>query len=155
VIAIVACSKTKLRFSAPARMLYTSRLFKASLDYASVIAMHVYVASALYGLVELDDVIEPYERTLATMDARERQLWGAGVATSLLHGSELAAGDKLCILAGAAYAEPLVTAYRANYQADLVVEEPLAKMQIGERFAWLQYARAYCGLEQEQRGGSR
>ena len=111
-IGIVACSKTKLRAAAPARVFYSSRLFKASRDYALVKCSSTYIASALFGLVELDDVLEPYDLTLTTMHARERELWGARVATQLARrrGDELAAGEQLCILAGAAYAAPLVEA---------------------------------------------
>jgi hypothetical protein len=153
VIGLIACSKTKLRIAASARALYTSRLFSASLEYAMRNCEHVYVASAMYGLVELDDVLEPYDLTIATMAARERVLWGARVATELhhRHAAEFTVGEQLCILAGASYAEPIVEAYRQGYQANLAVFEPLARLQIGERYAWLQYANSYVDLERTAR----
>lgn len=156
-IGLVACSKTKLRGAAPARELYTSRVFRASLVYAQSKCDSVYVASAKHGLVSLEEVLEPYELTLATMAAFERALWGARIATELFrrHGAEFSVGDPLLALAGASYVEPIVEAYRQGYQKNIAVEQPLARLQIGERYAWLQYANAYGELERAAAGGSR
>jgi len=63
-IYVVACGKEKINHSTRARQMYTGGYFKACLNYAlsqnddSVDS--VYILSAKYGLVELDDVIQPY-----------------------------------------------------------------------------------------------
>jgi hypothetical protein len=65
-IAIVACGAKKLDRAASARCLYTGPYFRACLEYALTLAKakHVFIISAKYGLVGLNDVIEPYDKRL-------------------------------------------------------------------------------------------
>jgi hypothetical protein len=146
-IALVACSKSKLRAAAPASELYTSALFRLSLAYAQRTCAFVYIVSAKYGLVHPAQVIEPYDLTIVTLPARDRVLWGARVATQLhtSKGLRLAQGKALVIFAGAAYAEPIVEAYRQAYQANVNVVQPLDGLQIGERLSWLRSRDAMAG----------
>lgn len=51
-----------------AKDMYVSDLFKKSLEYARRLnPAKIYILSAKYGLLELDDMIEPYEITLNEM----------------------------------------------------------------------------------------
>lgn len=63
---IVACGAKKLDRAASARCLYVGPYFKACLAYALAIAKakDVFIISAKYGLVGLNDVIEPYDKRL-------------------------------------------------------------------------------------------
>lgn len=70
-IAFVGCVKSKKDHPCKAEEMYTSDLFKKSLMYAKK-ADKVYILSAKYGLVELDEVILPYQETLNTK-TREQQ----------------------------------------------------------------------------------
>jgi hypothetical protein len=65
-IVIVACGAKKLDRPASARRLYTGSYFQACLDYALTLAKakDVFIISAKYGLVGLNDVIEPYNKRL-------------------------------------------------------------------------------------------
>lgn len=133
-IGLVACCKTKLDRAAPARALYTSPLFRKSLAYAEALCELVYVMSAEHGLVELDAVLAPYDRTLAKMTARERATCGAVIALQLLvdHGSTF----DLLVLAGAPYVEPIRAAF-VHAGAHVTIREPLAGLEIGQRLSFL------------------
>jgi hypothetical protein len=133
VIGLVACCKSKLALPAPARELYTSQLFRLSLEYAQHYCDVVYVVSALHGLVELDHVIEPYESTARQMSPLQRAAWANRIAGQL---RQRHAGEILCVLAGSVYVEPIKAAYRELDQ-DAVILDCLRGMQIGERLAFL------------------
>ncbi|MCI0339330.1 MAG: YaaA family protein [Acidobacteria bacterium] len=62
-IVIISCGKQKLTCPALARELYTGLYFKATLGYALTIAPveNIFVLSAKYGLVRLDDRLKPYD----------------------------------------------------------------------------------------------
>jgi hypothetical protein len=132
-IAIVGCGKRKLQRAAPARDLYNSNLFRLSLRHAESMCERVYVASALHGLLELDQVIEPYNRRLADLGGKkDRESWGTRVVGCV----PLPKGPRplLLIYAGAEYADPLrVGAGRHGW----AVSQPLHGLQLGERLRWL------------------
>lgn len=105
-IGLVGCGSQKLSRPAPARELYTSPLFRKSLEYAERWCRVVYIISAALGLVELEREVRPYERRMGRKS--EQDAWGARVASLLIarHGRDV---DYL-VLAGADYARPLATA---------------------------------------------
>jgi len=83
-IVLISCVKTKLPVPARARDLYKSTLFKHCLKYAEQIEPDsVYVLSAEYGLVPLDRIIAPYEKTLNKIPIRERKEWAKKVLRQL------------------------------------------------------------------------
>lgn len=62
---VIPCGAAKLDHAAPARELYVSSMFRMALDAAHAAVAddngRVLILSALHGLVELDDVLEPYD----------------------------------------------------------------------------------------------
>lgn len=60
-IGLVGCSGPKREAPAPARQLYTSQLFRSTLALAERRHDVVYVISAKHELVELDQVVAPYD----------------------------------------------------------------------------------------------
>ncbi|HWU87156.1 MAG TPA: hypothetical protein VN253_07775 [Kofleriaceae bacterium] len=145
-IGLVGCAATKLAQAAPARELYVSPLFRLALAFAEQRCTKVYILSALHELVDLDRVIEPYERRLG--GKVERQAWGERVGRALVarHGREV---DYL-ILAGADYANPVEVALRTHdgYRdgawhgvAATRILQPLTGMKIGARLRYLSIAR--------------
>lgn len=75
-IVFLSCVKSKRNVSCRSEEMYVSDLFKKSLQYArSLNPDHIYILSAKYGLLELDDVIDPYELTLKTMSEKDRKVW--------------------------------------------------------------------------------
>ena len=78
-IAFISCVKKKKMTPCAARELYSSDLFRKSLQYAEKHADKVYILSAKYGLLEPDDIIAPYEMTLKSMSVREQKRWAYSV----------------------------------------------------------------------------
>lgn len=87
--------------------MYISPLFKKSLAYAQKLAPdQIFILSAKYGLLGLDDEIEPYERTLNTMPAAEQIKWASLVLGQLGEKADLKE-DLFVILAGKNYYKDL------------------------------------------------
>jgi cytoplasmic iron level regulating protein YaaA (DUF328/UPF0246 family) len=79
-IVLISCVSKKLPRNSKARDLYISPLFKKNLQYALKLAPdQIFILSAKYGLVGLDDEIEPYEMTLNTMSVKEIKQWANSV----------------------------------------------------------------------------
>lgn len=104
-IAVIGCGAEKLPHAAPARDLYTGPIFRARLALAEAHGAHaIFVASALHGLIPITDIIEPYERSLASSSKPYRDAWTAQIVRSLrlvLHASP---GPILALVSGP-YAE--------------------------------------------------
>jgi hypothetical protein len=84
-IALISCVKTKLNTKIPVRAdeLYQSALFKKSYEYCKNRYDKVYILSAKYGLLEINDMILPYEKTLNKMSKKEKEIWYNNVFNSL------------------------------------------------------------------------
>lgn len=135
-IGLISCSAQKLDYGAPARELYSSALFRKSLAYAEPRCSASYVLSAEHGLVELDQQLEPYNTRLGG----KREAWARGVADALV--ARISRAETYLLLAGAAYADPLVAALRTRGHRGHI-RQPLQGLEIGERLRWLtEVARA-------------
>lgn len=91
-----------------------------------------YILSAAYGLVEPDQVLQPYDQTLYDLPPRAREAWAYAIVTRIreLHP----APRKVIILAGDVYRRYLDHwLSRYGYQ----IEAPLAGLGIGKQLAWL------------------
>jgi len=139
-IALIGCSGPKLKQAAPARQLYTSQLFRSTLAFAERRHDAVYVISAKHELVALDQVVAPYDLTMADVAKEWRVVWGTRVWGSI-QSRHQNVDRQVFIYAGKDYAQPIRRAgfHRATFH------EPLAKMQIGQRLRWL---RAQLAAEQ-------
>ncbi len=107
-IVLVSCVKRKQKFSAKAKDLYTSTLFQSNLQYAYRLKPDaIYILSAKYGLVDLDQVIAPYDMTLNTMSESEKKTWARRVLDSLRQKANLEE-DLFILLAGNNYRKYLI-----------------------------------------------
>lgn len=130
-VVLIACSSRKLDRSTRARDLYQGTLFRASLDWAqSKKPDEICILSAQYGLVGLDQVIEPYDLTLNTLPIDQVRAWSDRVFGQLASQFD-PDSDRFILLAGEKYRRFLAPRL-AN------VEVPLACMRIGEQVSWLQ-----------------
>jgi hypothetical protein len=136
-IALVSCSGPKLRVAAPAWQLYRSQLFRATLALAQRRHDVAYVISAKHELVELDQVIAPYDLTMADIAKEWRTVWGLRVWGSI-QNRHLHVDREVYIYAGKDYAQPI---RRAGFH-QATFHEPLAKMQVGQRLQWLKQQTA-------------
>lgn len=125
-IVLISCVSKKRTQKSRARDLYISPLFVKNLHYAEKLAPdQIFILSAKYGLVELDDEIEPYDLTLNTMSSQEIKRWASGVLRALAEKTDLQ-HDQFIFLAGAKYRKYLVP-HLAH------VEIPFEGLRIGEQ----------------------
>ena len=125
-IVLISCVSKKLTHPAKARDLYVSPLFKKNLAYVQKLKPDaIYILSARYGLVELDQRIEPYDLTLNTMTAQQVKLWADRVLSQLSERADLAK-DHFIFLAGQKYRKYILPEL-ASY------EIPLEGLPIGKQ----------------------
>lgn len=128
-ITIIGCGVEKRRGRHAARDLYTGNLFRAHLRLAEALQpREIFVVSAKYGLVGIDDQIDYYDLSLAQFGRGEIGDWRRGVASKV---DEIAgAGELVVVLAGKLYASWIDGCHRRAVQ-------PLAGMQVGERLSFI------------------
>jgi cytoplasmic iron level regulating protein YaaA (DUF328/UPF0246 family) len=131
-IALVSCVKSKQSKPAPAKDLYTSTLFRSLRRYAEAHADAWYILSAEHGLVEPNEVLAPYEKTLNKARQDERRNWATKVQTQLRR--ILPPGAEVIMLAGERYRENLVPFLEAGGHH---VAVPLKGMLFGRQLQYL------------------
>ena len=139
-VVLVSCVKSKLPNKAAARDLYTSAQFRGARRYAEAAGGPWYVLSALYGLVEPQDEIAPYDYTLNTLPIAERRAWAEKTLGQLIRAQPNL--RDVVILAGQRYREFLSPMLMAR---GVQVSVPMAHLRQGEQLAWL--ARNHDALE--------
>ena len=132
-IVLVSCVSKKLPHKAKAKDLYVSSLFKYCLKYSeSFNPDKVFILSAEHGLLGLEQEIEPYNRTLNNMPAREIRVWAEDVLAQLRKVFDLDK-DEFIFLAGRKYRKYLIPHIR-NYKV------PLESLSIGKQLKYLKDA---------------
>lgn len=149
-VVLIGCSKQKHKERTQARDMYTSTLFRKQLVLALLMVppTHVFIVSAHYGLLPLDQLIAPYENSIKTHSREDRAAWAYRVFMKLSDRMSERFGEKaketdlplrsldIVLLMGASYARPV----RAAAPEEWTFTEPLAGMQVGERLRWLNRA---------------
>lgn len=74
-LVLIACSARKLAHAAPAKELYQGDLFKKQRAWIEKAGHRWAILSAKHGLVQPDDIIEPYEQALKNMTRAENIRW--------------------------------------------------------------------------------
>lgn len=117
-IVLISCVKSKLNTPSKAKDLYTSDLFRSALQYAYFLkADKIFILSAKYGLLELEQVIAPYEMTLKTMGEPQKRAWANTVINVLRQKTDLQS-DLFIILAGEEYRKYLIPSLK-HYEVPL------------------------------------
>ena len=133
-IVLVSCATTKLDRRAKAEDLYVSDLFRKSFAYArSLRPAAIFILSAKHGLVHPEDVIEPYNQTLNTMNPAEIISWSDSVLCQLRKQTDVQ-DDHFIFLAGDRYRRYLTPRLCS-------VEVPMQGLRIGEQLRWLNRRR--------------
>src|SRR5690606_19088369 len=127
-IGLISCAKTKRPVASKACDLYVSDLFKGLLKYSERHCDVSYILSAKHGLLELDTVIDPYDKTLLTMSKQDRLRWAYSVDASL--AKVVRKGDTVVLLAGEKYREFLEPLLRNR---GCYVEVPFRGYKLGEQ----------------------
>jgi hypothetical protein len=153
-IALIACTKSKAAQAVPAALLYRSPLFRKSLLYALGTADRIYILSAKHGLLEMDEVVDPYELSIKDLTPPQKLAWTAKVSEKLT--KILAPRDKVQLLAGLEYTRPLLPVF---HQIGCQIASPLAGKSLGHRISWLgrtnheadlhaQYSKFYASMRE-------
>jgi len=133
---LISCVSQKLPHAALAKDLYVSSLFKFCLRYAQTLKPDiVFILSAKYGLVALDQPLEPYNDTLNTKRDAEIRQWAQGVLQQLRSKVDLER-DHVVLLAGEKYRRHLIGEIRHP-------EIPLIGLSIGRQLQFLKRALAH------------
>ena len=129
-VVLISCGKTKHQSPTRAADLYRGSLFIKSLAYAkSLKPKSIYILSAKYGLLDLDDHVEPYELTLNNMKNLARSEWAQEVLASLREKTDLMS-DHFVFLAG--------LNYRRHLEQNMARSSaPLEGLSFGKQLAWL------------------
>lgn len=129
-IVLISCVSKKLKHKSKAKDLYISPLFRLNLMYAkSLNPNKIFILSAEYGLIRLEEEIEPYDKTLNKMGSKKINQWSNEIIAELKKISDLE-NDKFIFLAGERYRRFLIPEIR-NY------EIPLKGLSIGKQLQFL------------------
>lgn len=129
-IVLVSCVSKKLNQRAKARDLYISPLFKFNLKYAlSLSPDKIFILSAKYGLLDLEQEIEPYNETLNQKSQEEIKIWADKVTEQLSKSANLNE-DKFIFLAGERYRKYLLPQIK-NFKI------PMQNLGIGKQLKFL------------------
>lgn len=125
-VIFLSCVKQKRDKPCLAKDMYISDLFKKSLEYAKRLnPRKIYILSAKYGLLELDEIIYPYNLTLNSMTEKERKIWAYKVI-------------KQCEKKGVDFSEKTIFLCGNNYRKYVIrkfsnANAPLANLTIGKQ----------------------
>jgi uncharacterized HhH-GPD family protein len=136
---LVGCTKTKGRVAAPAKDLFISALFNKRRRYAETTGKPWYVLSAAHGLVAPDEVIDPYDVSLASATADEVRAWADRVAPQIIAIAADRNAEVIEVHAGAAYMPGHLMARLGH--AGLHVRRPLSHLTRGEQLGWYERVR--------------
>lgn len=126
----LSCVKKKKNYTTIAKELYDSCFFKKQLEYAlSLKPENIFILSAKYGVLELSDIVSPYEQTLNKMSQQERCQWGDKVVHQLMN-KNFNFNEKTIFLCGEKYRLPILHHFNN-------IEIPLKGMSIGKQLQWL------------------
>jgi len=129
-VVLVQCTSAKRDEPAPARDLYDeSNYFVKQREYAEAVADRWFIQSAKHGLLEPDQLVEPYDKHAKNID--DPDMWGERIATTIEEKFDEAIVE---ILGGKRYADPLTPALEKR---GFDVIEPLRGQGIGTRMSSL------------------
>jgi uncharacterized protein DUF6884 len=131
-IYLVSCVGKKRPSPSRARDIYVSAWFQLVKQYAEAAGSPWFILSAKYGLLEPDQIIEPYEQTLNTMPIEDRRAWADRVRDQL--DGHLLDVRQVVFLAGARYREFLADQLKDR---GIQVEIPMEGLTIGRQLHWL------------------
>ena len=131
-IILISCGAKKEKTPQKAEDLYIGGYFKKALLYAKYLSnkndAEIFILSAKHGVLELNEIIKPYDLTLNGKNEKYKKAWSYKVIKQLQ--CKIQKTDKIIFLAGENYIKYLKTYYK-NY------EEPLKGLSIGKRLKFI------------------
>lgn len=166
-VVLIGCSSMKLDRRAPARELYTSPIFRKTLELALCFTPpeRVFVTSAKHGLLALDQEVDPYDETVSTKLGMRMQ-WAQDVLIALERRMSYRfdparrpppidvpalRGLHVMLMMGERYGRPIQEQAPTGWK----FSTPLAGLEIGERLRWLNRALAQQARVAKRKGRAR
>lgn len=129
-IVCIPCVKSKNTYACEAQNMYVSSLFCKSMAYAkSLNPKKIFILSAKYGLLNLEDVIEPYEQTLKNMSSSAKMKWAETVIEKMRQETDLNK-DTFVFLTGKSYRENILPHIKH-------FSVPMDRLSFGRQLQWL------------------
>lgn len=124
-IVFIGCGATKMKNACKARKMYVGNYVQLCLAYAQTFTTqdNIYILSAKYGVLPLEKVIEPYNKTLNNMNIQEKQDW-KNMVIKQLEDIGINKDTEVVFICGTNY-YTLLEDYFTNYKL------PLPKQGIG------------------------
>jgi hypothetical protein len=104
---LLGCVKPKHDGACEAKSLYRSPLWQRRRAYAEASSRPWLILSALHGLVEPEQLLEPYDLALTDLPVGERRAWGARVVAALEDRFGQLQGTTFEVHAGAVYRQAI------------------------------------------------
>ena len=146
---LLGCSSEKLPGRAAARDLYASPRFQRRRRYAEASAKPWAIVSAKHGLVDPNELIDPYNLSLDALSDAERATWAAGVAAALEARYGRLGGRTFELHASRLYGDPLEPELRRR---GAHLTRPLRHVSLYQEAAWYAgHGRAYAPPSAEAR----
>ena len=133
---LVSCVKTKADRALPASELYISDWFKKAKALIERSGADWFILSAEHGLLDPDERIAPYEKTLKKMGVSEKRAWAERVSSQM--DARLPDADEVIILAGMDYRTYLMPYLRDRFPSVLI---PMEGLTSGRQLNWLENAK--------------
>ena len=128
-VCFVGCTKRKLSVPARAENLYTPSIyFRLAARLAQKLGIRWYILSAKHGLLRPEQVIEPYEATLAGAAPAQIRAWSERTRPAVVDA--IGDSDRVVFLCGRAYYAGLLP-----LGAGVEVGTPLAGVGMGSQMA--------------------
>lgn len=129
-IIFLSCTSKKKNYKCPAKELYSaSQWFKKGYKYAkSLNPRKIYILSAKYGLLDEDEIIEPYEKSLIKEKDAEIRRWSIMVIKQI-KSRGINKDEEVIFLCGKNYRKYLSRYFRNS-------SAPLSHMGIGKQLAF-------------------
>lgn len=133
-LVLIEDTRQQLDEAAPAAELFTGEVFQRARTYAKASGAPWFILSAEYGLLAPDQVVAPYDRSMATVPTAYREAWGPWVLARLetMVGSVRRMRIEVHAISNAA-SEGL---RRQLLGSGALVLEPLRGLSIPDRIAW-------------------
>ena len=115
-VALIGCTSRKMKTPCEAKKMYSaSAYFKYKLEYCKKINVdEIYILSSKYGLLELDDIIEPYDCYLKKQTIEYKNEWNEIILNELKDKTDIN-NDEFILLAGRAYVDDLKKSLNNTY----------------------------------------
>lgn len=131
-ILLIGCGKEKRAEACAAKDLYIGRLFVARRKFAERAGLPWFILSALHGLVNVEEIIKPYDKTMPTQ-RHAMARWADRFKSQFVNKVEVHNRVVVEIHAGADYVAPVRLALAP---LGITIEHPVFGMGIGEQMAF-------------------